>query len=69
MKQFNDLPLLLQVGTVTQLLKAGKSTVYRLIDTGKLESVQSVGVHKRVTRESVRRYLKLPSEGALVTVQ
>ena len=68
MKQFNALPLLLRVGAVTQLLKAGKSTVYRLIDTGKLDIVESGGAHKRVTRESVRRYLKLPAEGALVEV-
>jgi excisionase family DNA binding protein len=68
MKQFNELPLLLRMGAVTQLLKAGRSTVYRLIDRGKLESVQSRGGQQQVTRESVRRYLKLPSEGALVEV-
>ena len=68
MKQFNELPLLLRVGAVTQLLKAGKSTVYRLIDRGDLESVDSEGGQYKITRESVRRYLKLPSEGALVEV-
>ena len=68
MKQFNELPLLLKVGAVTQLLGVGKGTVYRLLDTGKLESVDSRGGHKKISRESVRRYLKLPATGASVEV-
>jgi hypothetical protein len=43
-------------------------TVYRLIDVGKLDSVKSVKGQRQITRESVRRYLKLPAEGALVQV-
>ena len=69
MKQFNELPLLLRVGAVTQLIRAGRSTVYRLVDTGKLESVTSEKGQRQITRESVRRYLKLPAAGALVEVQ
>ena len=68
MKQFNELPLLLRVGAVTQLIRAGRSTVYRLIDTGKLESVDSDKGQRQITRESVRSYLKLPAAGALVEV-
>ena len=68
MRQFNELPLLLRVGAVTQLLGTGKGSVYRLIDRGELESVTTVGGHKKISRESVRRYLKLPSEGAMVDV-
>jgi len=68
MKQFNELPLLLRVGAVTQLLGVGKGTVYRLLDTGKLESVNTDGGHKKISRESVRRYLKLPVGGAMVEV-
>ena len=68
MKQFNELPLLLRVGAVTQLIRAGRSTVYRLIDTGKLDSVESDKGQRQITRESVRSYLKLPAAGALVEV-
>lgn len=69
MKQFNELPLLLRVGAVTQLIRAGRSTVYRLVDTGKLDSVKSNKGQRQITRESVRRYLKLSPAGALVDVQ
>ena len=68
MKQFNELPLLLRVGAVTQLIRAGRSTVYRLIDVGKLESIESDKGQRQITRESVRSYLKLPAAGALVEV-
>ena len=58
----------MRVGAVTQLLGTGKGSVYRLIARGELESVTTDGGHKKISRESVRRYLKLPSEGAMVDV-
>lgn len=69
-KQFNELPLLLRMGAVTQLLGLGKKSVVRLLEEGVLEGVAVPGaVQRKVTRESVRRYLKLPMDGVRVGVQ
>ena len=45
-----------------------KETIYSRLESGSLESVDSDGGQKKITRESLRAYLKLPPEGAMVDV-
>lgn len=56
MSEQMDRPQLLKIDEVAALLTCGRTTVYALVKSGKLESVKMGGL-RRFTHAGVRRYL------------
>jgi excisionase family DNA binding protein len=61
----NPLPLLLKVEETARLLNIGRTRVFDLLRTGKLESVKIFG-SRRIPLESIHAYIKtlLQEQGA-----
>lgn len=56
-----DLPLVLKVEDLTQILSIGRNTAYRLVRSGKIYSVR-VGRSYRIPRDALEEYLRKTSE-------
>ncbi|MBQ1734678.1 MAG: helix-turn-helix domain-containing protein [Lachnospiraceae bacterium] len=56
-----DLPLVLKVEDLMQILSIGKNTAYRLVRSGKIYSVR-VGRFYRIPRDAFEEYLRKTSE-------
>lgn len=56
-----DLPLVLKVEDLMQVLYIGRNTAYRLVRSGKIYSVR-VGRSYRIPRDALEEYLRKTSE-------
>jgi excisionase family DNA binding protein len=62
-KSFDELPIVLTVQQVQNVLGVSKTTAYELIHTGAIASVK-IGRAFRVTRTAFAAFLGLPDEAA-----
>lgn len=60
-QSLSELPLVLTVQQVQEVLDICKTTAYELVHTGAIESVQ-IGRTFRVTRTALAKFLGLPDE-------
>ena len=60
-KKTKDLPLVLKVEDLMQVLSIGRNTAYRLVRSGKIYSVR-VGRSFRIPRDALEEYLRKTSE-------
>lgn len=51
-----ELPLVLRVEDLTQILSIGRNTAYELVRSGKIKSIR-IGRSYRITRDSIAEYL------------
>lgn len=51
-----ELPLVLRVEDLTQILSIGRNTAYELVRSGKIKSFR-IGRSYRITRDSIAEYL------------
>ena len=51
-----ELPLVLRVEDLTQILSIGRNTAYELVRSGKIKSIR-IGRSYRITRDSITEYL------------
>lgn len=51
-----ELPLVLRVEDLTQILSIGRNTAYELVRSGKIKSIR-IGRNYRITRDSIAEYL------------
>lgn len=51
-----ELPLVLRVEDLTQILSIGRNTAYDLVRSGKIKSIR-IGRSYRITRDSIAEYL------------
>ena len=56
-----ELPLVLTVQQVQEILQVSKTTAYELVHSGEIESVP-IGRHFRVTRPALAKFLGLTDE-------
>lgn len=54
---FEDLPLVLRVDDLMEVLSIGRNTAYELIRSGKIRSVR-IGTNYRIPRDALVEYLK-----------
>lgn len=51
-----ELPLVLRVEDLTQILSIGRNTAYELVRSGKIKSIR-IGKSYRITKEALTEYL------------
>jgi excisionase family DNA binding protein len=56
-----DIPLVMKVAQVAEILNCDRKTVYRLIECGELPAI-SLGRAIRVTSHALFQYLELPAD-------
>ena len=56
-RSLNELPIVLRVEDLMQVLDVGRNTAYELLRSGKIFSIR-VGKQIRIPKESVEEYLK-----------
>ena len=61
-----ELPLVLTVAEIAEVLSCNRKTIYNLIDTGELPAI-SLGRSLRVTRYSLFSFMGLPVEEEIPT--
>lgn len=55
-RNINDLPLVLTVSDISEILVIGKNTAYELVRSGRIKSVQ-VGQQFRIPKSALLEYL------------
>jgi DNA binding domain, excisionase family len=60
--QLEDLPIVLSVSELSQVLGIGKNTAYALVNDGTIPSVR-VGRQIRISRAAVEEFLHTPQAG------
>ena len=58
-----ELPLVLRVEDLTQILSIGRNTAYELVRSGKVKSIR-IGKSYRITREAIAEYLEQSQDTA-----
>lgn len=53
---FHDFDDILTIDELAELLKIGKNTAYRLINSGQIKSIR-IGRNHRIVKESVIKYI------------
>ena len=56
-KDFDSMPLVIEVRDVSDTLKIGRNKTYELLATGKLSAIK-VGNHHKILRDSFIEFLK-----------
>lgn len=56
-KNFESMPLVIEVRDVSETLKIGRNKTYELLATGKLSAIK-VGNHYKILRDSFIEFLK-----------
>ena len=56
-RSLNELPIVLRVEDLMQVLDIGRTTAYELLRSGKIPSIR-VGKQIRIPKQSVEEYLK-----------
>lgn len=54
---FEDLPLLLQVDEVAQLLRVTRKSIYTMVDRGEIPGVTKLGRRLRFRRDAIEAWL------------
>lgn len=57
---FHDFDDILTIDELAELLKIGKNTTYRLINSGQIKSIR-IGKTHRIPKESVNQYILVKS--------
>jgi len=60
--QLEDLPIVLSVSELSQVLGIGKNTAYTLVNDGTIPSVR-VGRQIRISRTALEEFLAMPEAG------
>lgn len=55
--RYEDLPLVLCIEDLMQLLSIGRNTAYKLLRSGKIKSIR-IGKCYRIPRDSITEYLR-----------
>lgn len=59
----DDLPLILRIEDLMEVLDIGKNTAYELVRSGQVQSIR-VGSKIRIPKHAVLKFLSLPETGA-----